>query len=71
MNVEETPRFGSKKGRKLTSLTNIQKKELCKYKKNNQPGHMKKLVGNSALANQLQETLLKKKRNGLPLPKAQ
>ena len=35
MNVEETSRFGSKKGRKLTSLTNIQKKELCKYKRNN------------------------------------
>ena len=36
MNVEEASRFGSKKGRKLTSLTNIQKKkELCKYKRNN------------------------------------
>jgi hypothetical protein len=25
-------RFGSKKGRKLVALTNIQKKELCEYK---------------------------------------
>ncbi|CAG8561259.1 3377_t:CDS:2 [Ambispora leptoticha] len=35
VNVEEMSRFGSKKGRKLTSLTSIQKKELCKYKRNN------------------------------------
>jgi len=36
MNTERTSsKFGSKKGRKLVTLTNIQKKELCEYKRDN------------------------------------
>ena len=53
MNVEETSRFGSKKGRKLTSLTNIQKKELCKYKRNNPTKSYEEIGRKFALANQL------------------
>src|SRR5437899_535205 len=34
MNMEEISRLGNKK-RKLITLTNIQKKELCKYKADN------------------------------------
>jgi DNA-binding Lrp family transcriptional regulator len=35
MNTGTSSKFGSKKGRKLVTLTNIQKKELCEYKINN------------------------------------
>ena len=45
MNVEETSRFGSKKGRKLTSLTNIQKKNYANIREIIQPSRMKRLVG--------------------------
>jgi len=46
MNVEETSRFGSKKGRKLTSLTNIQKKKnYANIREIIQPSRMKRLVG--------------------------
>jgi len=38
-------RFGSKKGRKLVTLTNIQKKELCEYKNAN-PSKTYEEIGN-------------------------
>jgi len=61
MNVEETSRFGSKKGRKLTSLT---KKNYANIREIIQPSRMKRLVGNS-------HWQINCRRNGLPLPKAQ
>ncbi|CAJ0845316.1 10704_t:CDS:2 [Entrophospora sp. SA101] len=33
--MDTSSKFGSKKGRKLVTLTNVQKKELCEYKINN------------------------------------
>ena len=71
MNVEERNiQIWKQKGKKI-NLTNIQKeKEKENTREIIQPSRMKRLVKNSASGIQLQETL-KKKRDGLPLPKAQ
>ena len=56
MNVEEASRFGSKKERKLTSLTNIQKKELYKNKCIGNLGNERPSVSNSKKANRFSKT---------------
>lgn len=60
-------KFGSKKGRKLTALTNIQKKELCEYKSAHPTATYEEIARNFGIGRSTVGDIIKEKEKWLAI----